>query len=274
MEIFQSIILGIVQGLTEFLPVSSSGHLVVFQKLLALKEHSLIFDIAVHLGTLLSIFTLYHKPITTIFSSFFKSLKSRSLNEGSYFLMMMVVASVPTAIIGFSLKDLFEQLFSSLLWVGVFFIVTGIVLKLTQKKSMSSESMSFTDFKDIQKISFKQALLIGLAQGAAIAPGISRAGSTIAMGILSGLDRKTAALFSFLISVPAILGASLLQFKDVTSWDGDFLTVLLIGGASSYVSGLFGLWFLLKFVKKGRLEVFSYYLWLLGLGVVIFHFFS
>ena len=107
-------------------------------------------------------------------------------------------------------------------------------------------------------------------QSAAIAPGISRSGSTIACGLFAGLNRKTAALFSFMISLPAIFGASLLQLKDIEQWQEGFVTILLVGGISAYLSGLFGLWFVLKFVKKGRLEVFSYYLWALGAGLLIY----
>jgi undecaprenyl-diphosphatase len=271
LDILQSIILGIIQGLTEFLPVSSSGHLVIFQKLLGLKEHSLIFDISVHLGTLLSIVTVYFGIIKQIFTDVFTAVVKKDKNYGFSFFLMMIVASIPTAIIGFSLKDVFESLFSSTLAVGIFFIITGIILKFTQRTSDDSVSVSFTDMEGLQKITFRQALTIGVAQGAAIAPGISRSGSTIACGLFVGLNRKTAALFSFLISVPAILGASLLQFKDISAWQEGFAQVLIVGGVSAYLSGLGGLWFVLKFVKKGRLEVFSYYLWALGASLIAYN---
>lgn len=266
MDWLSSIIIGIVQGLTEFLPVSSSGHLVLSQKLLGMKEHSIVLDLAVHLGTLLSVFTVYFSTIKKTFADTIKTMQTRINNTGFYLITMVIVGSIPTAIMGFGLKSYFEMMFSNLTSVAICFFITGILLYLTKNRSASSKMTIVKHMIDekVYEITYLKAFLIGVAQGFAIAPGISRSGTTIAAGILLGVDRSVAAMFSFMLSMPAILGASLLQFKDVESWSSDLVSSLLIGGLVAYVAGLIGLKLVLRFVDKGRLEVFSFYLWALS----------
>lgn len=265
----QAFFLGVVQGLTEFLPVSSSGHLVVFQKILEVDNNSLVFDVAVHLGTLLSVVTVYRSQIWKILKDLFAYFKNRQINQGVHLFVVVVIGSIPTALIGFTLKDLFESLFSNLFAVGLFFCVTGVLLFLTRGRTLASAKDDFSDLSGIEKVTIKQALIIGVAQGAAIAPGVSRSGTTIATGILLGVPRKIAALFSFMLSIPAVMGAALLQLKDVANLDEGFLVSLSVGLVVSYFAGLVGLSGVLHFVKKGRLEVFSVYLWILGITCVI-----
>lgn len=267
---WDSLVVGILQGLTEFLPVSSSGHLVLIQKYLGFKEHNIQLDVVVHLGTLMSVFTIYFQPIIGVAKQTLQALKARSSNPGFDLFLMIALGSVPTAIIGLTLKSTFEGLFSNVQAVGGFFLLTGFILFATKSKGVSEEQkqQDFRDFQAIAKIPWWKALLIGVAQGGAIAPGVSRSGTTIASAILLGVDRKTASLFSFLLSLPAILGATALQLRDVT-WTPDYFYFLLIGFLASYVVGLMGLTLLLHFVKRGRLDVFSYYLWILGVLVLI-----
>lgn len=268
MDFLQAIILGIVQGLTEFLPVSSSGHLVIFQKALGIEEHSLIFDVAVHLGTLASVITIYFSFIknTTICSV--HSLKNKKMSPELKLVLLVVTATIPTALIGLSFKSTFESLFSNMTAVGTCLVITGFLLLFTRGKGAEPQAggkafLSFTP-EDLTSLSWNKAALIGLAQSCAIAPGISRSGTTIAIAILLGLPRNLAALFSFMLAIPAILGAGVLQIKNISTLNIQDLYVLGVGFVVAYLAGLGGLWGVLHFVKKGRLEVFTAYLWILG----------
>ena len=270
MGILDAIILGIVQGVSEFLPISSSGHLVLLQNILTPGPHSIMFDLAVHVGTVLSIITVYRKSLFQVLKDVFQAISKRQKNAGLMLAFLVVVANVPTAIIGFGFKDQFESLFSNLTAVGIGFFVTGVLLFLTKKKSgpENDKALDMHDFSGVGNLNIWRALLIGVAQGMAIAPGISRSGSTIAAALLAGVDRKTAAMFSFILSIPPILGASLLELKDATAQGEMQMTVMLAGFFFAYVSGLIGLKVILKFVKKGRLEIFSYYLWALSAYII------
>lgn len=269
MDLIQSIVLGIIQGITEFLPVSSSGHLVVFQKLLGIENHDLAFDVAAHLGTLLTVFTFYFKTIKTTAKDVLLYPLHKQYTAPVHLFLMMFVASLPTAIIGLTLKDHFEALFSNINAVGVAFLITGLVLFLTRKVGGESEITDLNRVEPIKKMKIWQALVIGFAQSFAITPGISRSGSTIAAGLFVGMDRNTSALFSFMISIPAVLGAGILQLKDISVWDQSVFLSLGTGFLTAYFSGLVGLWGILKVVKKGKLQTFSLYLWLLGSACIL-----
>lgn len=268
----ESVLLGVVQGLTEFLPVSSSGHLVIFQKLIGLPQHMLAFDVAVHMGTLCSVFVVYRHQIIQVVSDVLKYIKTKNLNQGANLFLMVLIGSIPTALIGLSLKSVFERLFENLLAVGIFLFITGFILLLTKDKQPSSENDDFFDLSGLEKLTWKHSIIIGVAQGAAITPGISRSGSTIATGILLGLSRKTASLFSFMLSIPAILGATLLEFRNIEHWSNDLVLVMSVGAATSFVFGLIGLKVVLHFVKKGRLELFTGYLWIVSISIIAWHF--
>lgn len=273
MDFLQAVVLGVVQGLTEFLPVSSSGHLVLFQKFLGIQEHSLIFDVAVHLGTLASVVTVYFKFIKETTVSGMQSLKTKTMSSELKLILFIVAATIPTAIIGLSFKSTFEALFSNITAVGVCLVITGFLLLLTRGKGSATQlnGKAFLGFsiEDLNTLSWQKAVLIGLAQAGAIAPGISRSGTTIAIAILLGLPRNLAALFSFMLAIPAILGAGVLQLKDITHLDSQDLMGLGVGFIVAYLAGLAGLLGILHFVKKGRLEVFTVYLWILG-GACVF----
>jgi len=266
--IVQAIILGIVQGLTEFLPVSSSAHLVFITDILGLQQN-VAFDTLLHLGTLVAVVGYFWKDLVIIISSFFSSLLDifrgrfkEGLEETPFKKLswLLLVGTIPAGLMGILLKNEFEALFNSILYVGIFLIITGLLL-------WGAERVKPGD-KDVKDISFKNALVIGVAQGIAIAPGISRSGATIAAGLFSGLNRELAARFSFLLSIPAILGAALVQAKDITSFDASTI-VLIAGFVSAAIFGYLAIKLLLKIIKERSLMIFAYYCWIVGMAAII-----
>jgi undecaprenyl-diphosphatase len=259
-SIFQAIFLGVVQGLTEFLPVSSSGHLVFFQSVFGLAEPQLAFDVMLHLGTLLAVVVYFRTDIAQILLGTWAWLKERRKGEGeARLLLWIVVASVPTGLMGVLFKDWFESFFSMPKTVGLMLLVTGMLLWLTRIVKRNEKTTGEMGVLD--------ALIIGIAQGVAIIPGISRSGSTISTGLFRGLHRELAGKFSFLLSIPAILGATLLEFREIDTASG--FGVTFIGMAVSFFVGLLSLKLLMNIVKKGRLSYFSYYCWAIGILMIL-----
>ena len=260
MTVLQAIFLGVVQGLTEFLPVSSSGHLVFFQSVFGLAEPQLAFDVMLHLGTLLAVIVYFRTDVARILLGTWAWVRGRRGGESeAKLLLWIVVASIPTGLMGVLLKDWFESLFSMPKTVGLMLLVTGLLLWLTRfagRKQKTRGEMGVLD-----------ALVIGIAQGVAIIPGISRSGSTISAGLFCGLNRELAGKFSFLLSIPAILGATFLEFREIDAASG--IGVTLFGMAVSFFVGLVALKLLMNIVKKGKLSYFSYYCWAVGVLMVL-----
>jgi len=251
-EFISAALLGVVQGLTEFLPVSSSGHLVLFQQWLPVAGDPIAFDLALHLGTLLPVLWVYRADLIGI-------ARDATVGEGPWrhrpgvrLLALLVVATLPTAAIGLTLEDVFEVLFHNTTAVGVAFAITGTVLWLSGRTQAGSTSAA--------DLSPGRAAAIGLAQGLAITPGISRSGSTIAAGLLLGMQREDAARFSFLLSIPAIGGAFVLKMGDM-DLNADALGPMAVGILTSAISGYIALRVLLKLVRAGDFSKFAYYLW-------------
>ncbi len=265
MTIFQAVILGIVQGLTEFLPISSSGHLVIFQRLFGLKEPELFFDVSVHMGTLAAVVIFYRKDIRRLCVAFFTGImqfRSNNFPEPAdkadfQTAVLIIVGSVPTAIIGLLFRNVSGSLFTSILLVGFAMIATGA--------AMWSER--FIPVRESIPLTGKKALLIGTVQGIAIIPGVSRSGSTIVTGLFMGLNRESAAKFSFLLSIPAIIGAEILSLSHIGAHSN--FAAALFGTLTAGIVGFFALRFLVYIVKIGRLHYFSIYCWLIGAGLVI-----
>ncbi len=266
MDLFKAVILGLIQGVTEFLPVSSSGHLVLGQALFGLTEPELTFDITLHAATLGAVFLVFRREIGRLIIEFVRLplyLGGKADWRADWrdrpdlrMLVMIVVGTVPTGIIGVGLKDFFESLFSSTMAVGLALLFTGTFLFLTRYAAPKGRGPEAFRLRD--------AFLIGLAQGLAITPGISRSGFTISTGLFTGLDRETAARFSFLLFIPAVSGALLLQI--LSSGGGSFgFAETAAGFAAAFLSGLLALTFLLRLVRRGRLHLFSYYCWAVGL---------
>jgi undecaprenyl-diphosphatase len=261
MSILQAIFLGFVQGLTEFLPISSSGHLVFFQSLLGLKEPPIFFDVMLHLGTLLAVVIYFWKDIWKIIAGIGSALKGKEGNrEGLILFLWIILASIPTGLMGILFKDWFESFFSEPKLVGGMLILTGLVLWLTRfakKEGKQPERMKWFD-----------AIFIGIAQGIAIIPGISRSGATISSGLFCGLDQELSGKFSFLLSIPAILGATLLEYKKMDTTSG--IGTILIGTFVAFGVGILALTFLMKIVKAGKIFNFSYYCCGVGILMIIF----
>ena len=276
MSLVQAIILGIVQGLTEFLPVSSSGHLVLGQALLGIDagfktEFGVIFEVFAHFGTLLAVVTVFWNDIWKMVKAFFsiftfqKPLEERYHTEAHFRLMvLLILGSVPAGVLGLALEEIIEGAFSSPLLVCFMLLVTGAIL---------FASRYF--YREDQEMNTGRALMIGFAQAVAMVPGISRSGSTIGMALFWGIDRENAARFSFLLSLPVIAGATLLKTSKLFANPPamDLLLVLFAGTIAAYLSGVIAIKLLLNIVRKGRLSGFAYYCFAVGiLGIIWFIF--
>jgi undecaprenyl-diphosphatase len=267
----EAIVLGIVQGLTEFLPVSSSGHLVLFQNLFGLKEPELLFDICMHVGTLTAAIIVFYREILEILRALFqipRKLKLRGglirlceVDESIRMVLLIVVGSIPTVVIGLLFKEIINQLFGSITVVGLMLLVTGSLLWLTQNMRNSKRPVRETTFKD--------ALLIGIAQGLAIIPGVSRSGVTISTALFLGVDRKLASRYSFLLSIPAICGALLIGLDTPELHTTIPMSTIVAGSVVSAIVGWIALVILLRIVKRGRLHIIAPYCWLVGSGTLL-----
>jgi len=273
---FEAILLGVVQGLTEFLPISSSGHLVIFQNLLGFNEPEILFDICLHVGTLLAVCAVYLREIIAILGTLLRlpaMLKSgggfRQLyaaNEQVRISVLIIIGSIPTAVIGLMFKEIADQLFSSIRIVGVMLLITGSLLWFTRKLDPGGRPLSAVKAKD--------ALLIGLTQGLAILPGISRSGSTISVALYLGIDRTVAGRYSFLLSIPAILGALLVSIDSGATQTSIPTAIILLGAVAATLTGYLALKLLLMLVHRGNLFRFAPYCWIVGavaLGGSIFY---
>ncbi len=256
----QALILGIVQGATEFLPVSSSGHLVLVPWLLQWENPGVAFDAMLHLGTLTAVVVFFWRELWRLLVDLVMSIKDRSLSDGAgrKTAWLLLVATLPAAVIGFLFEGFFENLFNRPGWVGVLLLVTGALLAVSERWSTRASDMS--------QMSWLDAAVVGLGQALAIAPGISRSGATISAGLWRGLRREAAARFSFLLSVPIILGAGLFKLKDLLQMPGiaDSGLVLLGAFLAAAISGFLSIGFLLSYLRTRRLYPFAVYCWAVG----------
>lgn len=257
--------LGAIQGLTEFLPISSSGHLVIFQHLLGMREPELTFDIMVHAGTLGAITVVFLQEIATLLRrglpGVWRQAAHRQIWLGGPWspermVMWIIIASIPTAIIGVAGKDTFEVWFGSPTVVGAMLIATGVLLFLTRHTARRQHGRP--------GMHGWQALGIGAVQGIAVIPGISRSGSTISAGLLLGVERQLAATFSFLASVPATVGAVAVALPDLASAQPAEWTACGIGTLIAFGTGYISLRWLLGVIRRGKLHRFAYYCWAAG----------
>ena len=270
MDILQAVIIGIVQGLTEFLPVSSSAHLVFAQKLLGV-ESSLAFDVFLHLGTLIAVLWFFRWDIIKMLKSWWLSigdiLQGRfrdGFRQDPYkrLAWYVILATIPVGIVGVLFEDSVDALFAGALYVPAFFLfVTGTILYLSQR--MTSGNIN------LNNISAKESLIMGLGQACAILPGLSRSGTTIAAGLTIGLEKEFAAKFSFILSIPAIFGAFVFKLKDIGSaMDANFLPIFL-GFIVSIIAGYLAIKWMLDLIQNKSLDIFSYYCWAVGIIVFI-----
>ncbi|MFH1249144.1 MAG: undecaprenyl-diphosphate phosphatase [archaeon] len=256
MNILQALILGIVQGITEWLPISSSGHLVIAQKLIGL-EVPVSFDVLLHFATLLVIFLFFWRDIIKLAKSLFMLKTSTYEFKLSIYIL---VATIVTAIVVFPLKSIFESTFSNIWILGLGFLINGMLLLFSEKHLGS------------KKVSAKSSALIGIAQGLSFLPSISRSGSTIATALFLKIDKEEAFKFSFLIAIPAILGASLLEIPALAT-SGIALNALLAGFISSFIFGYLSLLVLKNMIAKNRFHYFAYYCIAIAITIFIIGFF-
>ncbi|MFO7569613.1 MAG: undecaprenyl-diphosphate phosphatase [Smithellaceae bacterium] len=256
MDILHAIVLGLVQGLGEFLPISSSAHLILVPWLMKWVDHGLIFDIALHVGTLIAVIIYFWKDWLILLSKGFTKPKER---EGNLF-WYLVLATIPGALIGFMLEDIVETVFRNPVLIGFMLIIMGTILYVVDRKGKK--------LIDVQHISLKTSFLIGLSQALAIIPGVSRSGVTMTMALALGMTREGAARFSFLLSAPIILGAAIVKVPVLMAHpemiDAGFLT----GVAVACVSGLAAIGFLLRYVQTRTFLPFVIYRFGLGLLVL------
>ncbi|MEM2102391.1 MAG: undecaprenyl-diphosphate phosphatase [Candidatus Bathyarchaeia archaeon] len=250
--ILEIIILGIIQGITEWLPISSSGHLVLVQEFFSIKQ-PLVFDVMLHFGTLIVILVVFRKDVKRILMAL---IRRDFASEDGKLAGYIIIGTIPAAIIGYLFHDFFQSLFQNALAVSVALLFTGCLLFISERR------------QDNRPLGFIDSLLIGVAQAISIIPGVSRSGTTISAGLLRGVEKEKAFSFSFLLSVPIILGATAFEAKDVAVQEADFAAMLL-GMVVSMAVGYFALRALQKIVLRRRFHYFAYYCWALGLGVIV-----
>jgi undecaprenyl-diphosphatase len=264
MNLLQALILGILQGATEFLPVSSSGHLVLVPWLLGWPAPGLAFDTVVHWGTAVAVIAYFWRDWIALIRAAFRSLRERSLADANARLAWcIVIGSAPAAVIGYLLEGFFEGVFSRPVAVAAFLLVTAAILAASERWSRRE--------RDLGALTWRDALLVGLAQAAAILPGISRSGATIAAGIGRGLKRESAARFSFLLATPIILGAGLLQVADLAQTGSLAAQVpaLVAGFLAAGLVGLGCIHFLLRYLQRRPLYPFAIYCAVAGLACLL-----
>ncbi len=289
MSVLESILLGIVQGVTEFLPVSSSGHLAILENIFHVETNgSMLFDIMLHIGTLAAVFIVYHKDIWSMIKEFFfmvgdlfsnlhtfflnkihkTSLKYKKIVNNSYrkFVVLILVSTVPTGVIGVLGKDIVEGAGQTLLIPGICLLITGVLLLMAELKKEGN--------KTPKKVSYGDGLIIGAAQGLATLPGLSRSGTTIATCLFCGLDRKFAVKYSFILSIPAILGAAVLEVKDVIAEpiQATQIAVYAVGMVFAGVVGYICIKTMLIIVRKKKFRYFAYYCFVVGIVAIAGHF--
>jgi undecaprenyl-diphosphatase len=251
--VLQSIILGIVQGLGEFLPISSSAHLVLIPWLFGWQDPGLTFDVALHMGTLLAVIIYFWRD----WVSMLKGAISRKPSYEKRIFWYLVIATIPGAAIGLALESKAETVFRSPLLIGVMLIVMGILLYLADRRRQ---------LRTMDTMTLSDAILIGLSQALAIIPGVSRSGSTMTVARWLSLTREDAARFSFLMSTPIITGAGVLSMRDLSI--SDINTAFIIGVVTSFIIGLLSISFLLRYLKTSNFKIFVGYRFILGAIVI------
>ncbi len=262
-----------VQGLTEFLPVSSSGHLVLFQHFFGFEEPEVFFDICLHTGTLVAIVLVFFKELWSILKTLIRipvlSRESGGIkplfenNKDVRISVLILMGTIPTGILGVLFHEIADRLFSNVPLVGGMLLVTGTLLWVTRRFNTSGRTL--------RKVGLKDSLIIGFVQGLSILPGISRSGATISTALILGIDREVAGRYSFLLSIPAIVGATVMGFESGLLEKSSASPIALIGGTlSAAVVGYLALIVLLKIIKHGRFYTFSPYCWIVGILTLIF----
>ena len=277
MTYFEAVLLGLVQGLAEFLPISSSGHLALLQQFFGVEEDKvLLFAVLLHVGTLVSVFIVYWKDIWELICELGLTIMDLCTGKGlrldqrpvRKLGVLIIIATIPTGIIGIVGGDFFDSLYNSIIPIGIGLIITGFLL-------VAAERMG-TSRRGLEQMNFRNAFFIGLVQGIAICPGISRSGSTLFGSLICNLERKFAVKFVFLISIPSILGSAVLELPDAIAagLDPSQIGPILVGMAVAAISGLVAIKTMIKIVSDKKLSWFSWYVWIVGTAVVLYGIFG
>lgn len=261
MSVLQAIILGLIQGFTEFIPVSSSGHLVLAHHFFGVTEMGLSFDVALHMGTLLSLLVFFRKDLLNLAQAVIRKQPERKL------VWFLALATIPAVITGMLLESAAESAFRSPRMVAINLAIVAVLM-------LFAERFYHTHVKKptkLQDVSLKQALIMGGAQAAAVIPGVSRSGSTITAGLFAGMNRVAATRFSFLLGIPIIFGAVIKVFTEPEAMNQlqDEKTIFAIGIITAFISGLFAIRFMLGFLAKHSLAIFAYYRIILSIIVLL-----
>lgn len=265
LTVIKALFLGILQGATEFLPVSSSGHLVIAQGLMNIKlENGVLaaFDVCLHFGTLLAIVAVFWRDVLQIFAGFLTRAPVGDAKEFRKLGIFLILGTLPAVILGLSFKKFFENLFEAPLAAGFMLLITGAILWSTRYSKDKGAQLS--------EMRWWHSLVVGLAQAVAIIPGISRSGSTISGGLFLGFDRTFAAKFAFLLAVPAIAGAGLLEIKELGNLTNEMLMPTIVGTAAAAIVGFACIKWLLGIIRRGHFSWFAYYCWAVGITAIIF----
>ena len=261
MSIIQSIVLGIVQGVGEFLPISSSAHLVLVPYLFGWEESGLAFDVALHFGTLLAVLAIFFKDWWNLFMGAVRKVTKKEDSTENKMFWYLVIATIPGALVGFILDDVIENVFRKQIWlIALALAVMGVLIYIGDKWA----SKHYKKETSFDKITLKQAFIVGCSQALAVIPGFSRSGTTILTGRLMGISKDAVTKFTFLLSVPIIFGATILKVGDLT-----FSIEVVVGVLTSFVVGVLSIKFLLSYIKKHDFSVFAFYRVILALIVFV-----
>ncbi len=271
MSIFEAFVLGLIQGAAEFLPISSSGHLVLAQAFFGIKENNLAFAILLHLGTFFAIVAAYKETVWGLIKEFFLMLadifrgRGANLDESKYrrYIIYIIVGCIPAGVVGVLFDDMFEALFSNVAMVCLMLILTGFVLAFAEKLSRKTTG-------NLEELGVGKSFIVGLFQMCAIMPGLSRSGTTMTGALVTGLKKEDALEFSFLLALPTILGSVVLKLGDLATAIKEISIVpVLVGFFTAMVVGYFSIVLFKRTVKKGSLLSFSVYCWLVAAAVIL-----
>ena len=261
MNIFRAIVLGIIQGIAEFLPISSSAHLIILPYLFGWEESGLAFDVALHFGTMMAVLVLFFKDWWNLFVGAIKDVRTKKKSTNGKMVWYLIVATIPAALAGLLLDDVIENVVRGKVWIiAICLAVMGLLIFLGDKWA-SHHYKKETKFEDI---TLKQSLIVGISQAFAVIPGFSRSGTTILAGRLQGISKEAITKFTFLLSVPVICGATILKVVDL-----ELTKEVIIGIITSFATGVLAIKFLLNYIKKHDFSVFAFYRILLSIVVLV-----
>ncbi|MEQ8168867.1 MAG: undecaprenyl-diphosphatase UppP [Candidatus Eremiobacterota bacterium] len=269
MSIYQAIVLGIIQGVTEFLPVSSSAHLLLTRWFLGWPEVDISFDIALHVGTLISILWYFRVKICSLFKGFFDSIKERTVQGDPYRKLswLFILSCIPPGIAGVFFEDIITDYLRCPLVSAFNLILIGALLFYVERRQAGNRKLEDSNIKD--------AFFIGIAETLALAPGVSRSGITITAGLFRRMSRECATEFSFLMAIPVIGGGAVFQFLHLLKNSNEFINLpFILGMIASIISGYIAIKYLLRYLQKGNFYPFVYYRWLLGTVIIIVYLLS